>query len=582
MMAGTEVLDLRDYTQSIYRRRRWVVVSTVLGVILALGLSVSQRPSYRSSTEVLVLPATVPGVSVSPNAIISMPNELEIARSASVAQAAERLASDRGFQIGSIQVTNPTDTQTLGFRASASDATAAQATASAYADAYLEFRKESLTSSIDARLTSVRALLTTLDEERKSLLARLTHTTDPGAVAAAQSELSSVTEEISLREQEENELELASKVEVGRLLADAVEPTNPSSPRPIRDAIIGAALGFLVGVGLALLRDRLDERVRDRDDVVMVTGAPMLGLIPEAKSLHRMIALLPGGDQAAAEAFRTLRTRVLFSAAREGFSSIMVTSAAPFGGKTTTAVNLAFALAQADTRVVLVSADLHRPGLWRYLPERARLGLADVLDGTAVLSDVVVPTLQENLSLLPSGTLAKLPEAGLGSALMMTIIEQLKAQSDLVILDSSPVLGVSDTLELASIVDAVLLTVDATQAKKSSLRETVSELESVGATIMGAALIRPEKAHFEGYTYGYGYRAYADRSTDVPAGALATLEDAASSDEDPYPEPASASAAEGSTRPAERSENGGRPGARVSERVRSSGGSSAQSDADDG
>jgi capsular exopolysaccharide synthesis family protein len=181
----------------------------------------------------------------------------------------------------------------------------------------------------------------------------------------------------------------------------------------------------------------------------------------------------------------------------------MVTSAGPYSAKTTTSANLAVALAQADTRVVLVSADLHHPGLWRYFPERKKPGLADVLAGAQSLHSVIIPTDHENLSLVPSGTLEKLPEAALGSPEMVAVIEQLRQRADIVILDSAPVLGVSDSLELASIVDAVLLSVDASAAKKAPLRETVSELRSIGATIMGVAFHRPEGSNFEGYRYRY-------------------------------------------------------------------------------
>jgi hypothetical protein len=125
-MAASEVLDIRDYTDSIYRRRRWVVVSTLVGAILALGFSLSQQKMYSSEAEVLVLPATVPGQTVSPNALISMPNELQIAESAKVAQDAATAAASQGIHVGTVKVSNPVDTQTIVFVASAPDATAAQ------------------------------------------------------------------------------------------------------------------------------------------------------------------------------------------------------------------------------------------------------------------------------------------------------------------------------------------------------------------------------------------------------------------------------------------------------------------------
>jgi capsular exopolysaccharide synthesis family protein len=263
----------------------------------------------------------------------------------------------------------------------------------------------------------------------------------------------------------------------------------------------------MLGVVAAIVRDRLDQRIRSREDVEAVTDVAALGLIPEAPTLHRLISVLPGGDPLAAEAFRALRARVLFGANRDGFRTIMVTSATEGEGKTATTVNLAVALAQADTKIVLVSGDMHRPGVWRYLPERGRRGLADVLAGGARLQDVLVQTDQDNLVLLPSGTLSKLPEAALGSADMLKVLEELLEDADLVLMDSAPVLGVADTLDMATLVDGVVLAVDASHARKDLVREAAAELRSVGASIVGVVLVRPDGRHFERYSsYKYGRR----------------------------------------------------------------------------
>jgi capsular exopolysaccharide synthesis family protein len=520
-MAASEVLDIRDYTDAIYRRRRWVVVATLVGAILALGLSMAQQKMYVSMAEVLVLPATVPGTAVSPNALISMPNELQVAKSAKVGGYAADTAATGGFSLGGVQVTNPIDTQTLIFDASATDPTAAKQTAQAYADAYIRLREENLQSSIEDRLTAVGKIIEQIQAEQADAEESLSKLGSGPAANAIQYQLTGLSNELALRQQEENDLQLAVGTAVATVIAEPVAPSGPSSPRPVRNTIIGAALGFIIGLALGLLRDRLDQRVNDRQTVESITGAPVMGVIPEAKSLHRVLALRQGGDPAAAEAFRTLRTRVIFSALKENYRSIMVTSAQPYARKTTTSANLAVALAQADTRVVLVSGDLHHPGLWRYFPERKKRGLADVLAGADDLSDVILSTDQENLLLVPSGTLEKLPEAALGSPEMLAVIEQLRERADIVILDSAPVLGVSDTLELASIVDAVILSVDAMEAKKDTLRETVEELHSVGATIMGVAFHRPEGAHFEGYAYRY-----RRGSGESPNGAAETVDDA--------------------------------------------------------
>lgn len=524
-MATAEVLDLRDYAQVIWRRRRLVAVTTVVVMLLSLGVAFSQHRTYRSLTKVLVLPATIPGTQVAPSQVISMPNELEIAGSASVAAAAERIARRDGVDIGTVEVTSPIETETLDFQSSARDGRSAQITAQAYATAYLDFREENLLSGINTRSDSVDALLASLTARQTQLIDQIVRTDGDAEAAALQFELNSVNNEIRLRQQEQIELELAANTQVGRILQDAEVPLGPASPRPLRNLILGAVLGFLLGIVLALLRDRLDQRIQSREDVEAVTGATVLGYIPEAPSLHRLISVLPGGDPLAAEAFRSLRARLLFGASRDGFRTVMVTSAVEGEGKTATTANLAVALAQAETRTALVSGDMHHPGLWRYLPERGQRGLADVLAGASRLPEVLIQTDQDNLTLLPSGTLAKLPEAALGSADMLRIFGALLEDADLVLIDSAPVLGVSDTLELASLVDGVVLAVDGSQARKDLVREAVGELRSIGATILGVVLVRPDGHSFEKYSYKYGRReaqgATGDGATPRPESAQA-------------------------------------------------------------
>src|SRR5262245_19453198 len=264
-MAASEVLDIRDYTDSIYRRRRWVVVSTVVCAILALGFSLSQQKMYSSEAEVLVLPATVPGTTVSPNALISMPNELQVAKSEKVAGLAAETAAAQGFILGPVEVTNPIDTQTLVFVASAPNPTAAQQSAAAYSSAYLDLRKENLHSSIEERLTAVGAIIDAITQQQEDAVKRLAALGGGPASNALQYQLTSLGQELALRQQEENDLQLADGAKVGTLIEDPVAPAGPSSPKPIRNTIIGAALGFVLGLILALLRDRLDQRVGDRE-----------------------------------------------------------------------------------------------------------------------------------------------------------------------------------------------------------------------------------------------------------------------------------------------------------------------------
>ena len=232
-------------------------------------------------------------------------------------------------------------------------------------------------------------------------------------------------------------------------------------------------------------------------------------MIPRIAKLHDELAVGPAGDPVAAEAFRTLRTRLQFAASKDPFTTVMVTSANAGEGKTTTASNLAVALGQTEAKVILVGADLRRPGLHRYFPHRG-LGLGDVLTGAADLSEVITKTEIENLLLVPSGSPRNAPEGGLGAATMANILARLSAQADYVVVDAPPILGVSDGLDLASLVDGVLIVVDASRSQKDSVEETAVDLRSVGANVLGVILTHFDPGKFNPYyrqrsQYNYGY-----------------------------------------------------------------------------
>ncbi|HSL11299.1 MAG TPA: polysaccharide biosynthesis tyrosine autokinase [Actinomycetota bacterium] len=492
--------EIRETLHILWLRKWWIIIPTILIGAGSLARALTQPDVYRSTAKVLVLPVNIPEAQIE-TSFIFMTTELEIANSSAVAAQAQDLLNEDGLRLGSVSVTSPPDTQILDFAAFAGDPVSAQRSADAYAEAYQIVRKENLVGSVEDALDATNALIVDLSARIEDL-ANSADTATNAALGA------SFASQLEQQQSRAVALELALQTPVSRPLERASQPLRPYSPRPRRSLALGLFIGVVLSTGVALLRDRLDRRVRGRSDVEATVDAPVLGQIPTTPSLHRQIAVVRDRDAPAAEAYRALRTRVLFSASRDGFRTVMVTSAKQGEGKTATAANLAVAIAQADTRVVLVSGDLHRPGLWRYLPESGA-GLADVLAGTARVRDVVVPTQHRNLTFVPSGDLEKVPEAALASADMLTVLDELAEVADMVIVDAPPVLGVADALDLASLVDRVMLIVDATMAEKDSMREAVADLRSIGAEILGVVLTRSEPGRFPGYGYGphYGYRA---------------------------------------------------------------------------
>lgn len=514
MSTRQDQLPLRDLLGVLWLRKWWIVGCAVVFALIWYVRADLQPRSYTSTAGVLVLPVNVPEAGITSPGFVFMANEVQIAGSAAVAEiAAEKLAST-DVELAGVSITSPPDTQTIDFVARGSYPRSAAESAQAYADAYLEFREDNLLSSIRTQIKSIDALLVDLEDRLADARRELTQATSDADQQALTIEIASLSSQIQEQQQRRNTLELASETPVGQVLQPAYLPSFPSSPRPRRSLFLGALIGLLLGVGVAFLRDRLDQRIRGREDIESTVHAPVLGRIPNAPSLHRHIAVTPGGDVGAAEAFRSLRTRVLF-ATREGSSTIMVTSPMLGEGKTTVATNLAVAMAQTDVDVILVSADLRRPAVHRYFPQCVGRGLADVLNDGDEVGEVVVGTSQPHLVLVPSGTSSLSPEAGLGTNVMLNTLATLAQEAKAVVLDAPPVLGVSDTLDLASLVDHVILVVDASRARKDVILESLSELQSVGASVLGVVLTHFEAERFASYAGDYRYAVPAEPEPDT-------------------------------------------------------------------
>jgi capsular exopolysaccharide synthesis family protein len=524
-MATTQTdsqLDLRDFISILWVRKWWIIVTALAVAIGSYAYAKVQTKLYTASSEVQVFPVAIPGTDQVQTFVI-MANEIRVASSPEVAAiASEALAVD-GLELAGVGVENPVDSQSLLFTATSTSAEAAAASANAYAQAYLDFRRTGLSFNVTQQIDALEKQIEGddgLDEQIRLLeddLALATSQTEKDSIAVTLGGLRDTR--VSLLVQITN-LRLSESAPVGQIIQKATTPNYWSSPRPRRSGFLGGFVGLFLGVGLAFLRDRLDRGLRGRGDIESSVDAPVLAMIPRVASLHDELAVGVAGDPGAAEAFRTLRTRLQFAASKDPFTTVMVTSANAGEGKTTTASNLAVALGQTDAKVILVGADLRRPGLHRYFPHRG-LGIGDVLTGAADLSEVITRTDIDNLLLVPSGSPRNAPEGGLGSAAIANILARLSAQADYVVVDAPPILGVSDGLDLASLVDGVLIVVDSSRSQKDAVEETAMDLRSVGARVLGVILTHFEPGKFNPYYrqrrhYNYGY-VRGDRGSNVQA-----------------------------------------------------------------
>lgn len=295
-------------------------------------------------------------------------------------------------------------------------------------------------------------------------------------------------------------------------ISAAAAPSSPSSPNVIRNLALGLILGVLGGAGLALVREALNTKVRTESDIERVTDASVVATIgyDDDASAHPLTVHVDPRS-ARSESYRRLRTNLQFLDLADDAGTIVITSSLPQEGKTTTTINLAIALAEAGTRVLVVDADLRRPQVAKYMQIEGKVGLTTVLVGRATLADVVQPWGNNNLHVLPSGRIPPNPSEVLGSHAMEQLIDAAAEQYDIVLLDSAPLLPVTDGAILAGKASGALLVVGSDIVHQTQLTNSLEALDAVEARVLGLVLNKVQKKHADGYTAYHYHPTYSSR-----------------------------------------------------------------------
>jgi len=296
-------------------------------------------------------------------------------------------------------------------------------------------------------------------------------------------------------------------------------PRKPLTPKPVRNFALSIALGALLGIGLALLRDQLDNTIKTPQILEQITGAGVAGYIPFDKELSASPAINFDNDNSGpAEAFRKLRTNLQFLAVDDPPRVLVVTSASPSEGKSITSLNIALALAEANHNVVLVDGDLRRPRVAKYLDVVGSVGFSTLLGGVARLDEVLQKTKYPRLTVLAAGPCPPNPSELLGSLTAQKLLSELRAEFDYVIIDSSPLLAVTDGAILAAHADGALLAARYGNTTREQLAHAVRILNDVGAKILGAMLTMIPSRGSGSYSYNYYYYGHSygdDNSTQT-------------------------------------------------------------------
>lgn len=304
---------------------------------------------------------------------------------------------------------------------------------------------------------------------------------------------------------------------------EPVISNSPVSPNVTLNLVLGAVVGLIFGLGIAFFLEYLDTSVKSLEDVERYLQMPVLAVIPKNVGvLHRQSGMSPD-----AEAYRILRTNIEFNRKNPEDNAITVVSGGAGEGKSTTLVNLAYICAQGGYTTLMIDADLRRPRLHTFFDINNSVGLTNYLTTELMLEDVILQTPVDNLYFMPSGILPSDAAGILNSRRMSELIQDVKQRFDLVLVDSPPILGVSDASVLASEVDLTMFVVQHRKLPRNMLLRVKHAVENVGGNIIGVVLNNVDVRSDSQYQYYTSYYTYY-APTESPVGPSSSISPAAS------------------------------------------------------
>jgi succinoglycan biosynthesis transport protein ExoP len=477
--AGRGAPSLLDYL-SVLGRRKWVFLVTFVTVpAAAIALSVTQTPVYQASADVLLTTSQDAGGTgggsgfVDPARVAETQAELArvpvVLRMTLDSAAGNGLTLEKFRKASSVSTTPGSDL--LAFSVKNSDRRMAMRLATAYAKAFTQYKHDLDTKPLQARLAGTRREIERLRAE--------------GATET-------VTYSNLVKQEQELRARLAVETPTAQVVREA-DRAEKIAPRTVRNGAIALVLGLLLALGVAFLGDALDTRVRSVNVVRDVLGIPILGQLPAPSRKREKeggLVMLADPMSQEAESFRTLRANLNFANSQYQYQAIMITSATGAEGKSTTAANLALALARAGRAVVLIDADLRSPHLHQLFGLDEKPGLIDVELGDAELGQALraidladttteyairPPRPAGSLEVLTVGHALHDPDELGAEAAVARIVQSVRHRADIVLIDAAPLLPVGDAVALSAHVDALLVV-----ARLKGLRlATLDELERI-------------------------------------------------------------------------------------------------------
>lgn len=522
--ASEELIDLRSVL-AVFRRRQ-ILICLVVAIVVAVTAVVTwrMRPVYQATArvEVLAHSTSASGQPSLENFIDprnALQTQVELIKSQLVLEAA---ASTLGLESAtplrnSLSAQLLEGTQIVEIRAQNTVPEEAREFANAIANSYLEFRRERAQETSAAASEAIGRQIQQL-REKIALIEASGEAEIPGSPARIERD-SLIAQLGGLEGQFRNlpDAEILNRGG-GTIISEAGTPEAPIRPRKAMNMGLALMVGLVLGVGAAFLAEAMDDRIKGPDEVERLLGVPVLGHIPIvdkwADQGVASLAIDSETSSGAAEAYRTLRTNLRFASLDEPIRSLLITSSTAGAGKTTTAANLAAVMAQGGSKTILVAGDLRKPAVHRMFGLSNNGGIVQALDTDTPLHQLLQRHDQSNLRLLASGGTPPNPTEVLASARFKELLDQLTGASEMVIVDSPPILGLGDVSALAARVDGILMVVNAGSVTKKELVDGADQVRKAGGTIIGCVLNAVDAK--DGYGYYYQHY-YADYVKETPA-----------------------------------------------------------------
>ena len=517
---ANETPGLEEYLAAIRQRKILIVLCTLLGIAAALFYTTQRQDSWEASAKVLVNPTNVGTI----DQRLAAP-ELEREREVIASNAVARLvAEDLGITtsplllLRDLEVVFIDNSDTLELFYVHLDPGTAQDTVNAFASNYVEKRVAEAQDLDGITVSELTATIAEIDEEIAVLEDRANQLSVDRSEAIANGvdstvfadDLSNVRAELNnLRierrqfAQDLNAAELARSTRTipAEVLQFADVPTVPAGLSRDIVAALGLILGVAGGIGLAFVLQRLDRTARESSDVELALGTSVLASIPSFGVGYRTgsasVVMLAGGKSArvqrSREAFRRLRSSMQFLSTSRDAETFLLTSARPSEGKSTTAVNVAVALAQSSVKVCLINADLRRPTVEKLLGlPSGQSGLANWLQDPTITNIMVAVPSVPGLVVVPAGPPPPNPGELLATGRLPTLLDELTGQFDVIIVDAPPVLSAADASTISSSVDGTVIVVDSNRTDTDTLLRVRADIDRAGGTVVGAILNRDD------------------------------------------------------------------------------------------